>query len=81
MDKVFFNKRLGEFVKIKRTELKLSQSQLGDLLGLDFQYISRIERGLISPTLYWITRLAEALESNPLDFNSELIIYIYKHEQ
>jgi transcriptional regulator with XRE-family HTH domain len=66
MEKVTFNKLFGEFVRLKRIELKLSQAQLGDKMELDFQYISRVERGLISPTLFWIIGLATSLDM-PLD--------------
>jgi transcriptional regulator with XRE-family HTH domain len=62
MEKTAFNKVFGEFVREKRIELKLSQAQLGDKMSLDYQYISRVERGLISPTLYWIVGLVNAME-------------------
>ena len=62
MEKTAFNKIFGEFVREKRIYLKLSQSNLGDRMGLDYQYISRVERGLISPTLFWIIGLSNAFE-------------------
>jgi transcriptional regulator with XRE-family HTH domain len=73
MDKLVFNKRLGEFVRLKRIQLKLSQPQLADRVGLDYQYISRVERGLISPTLHWLCNLSEAFEMTPTDFINELL--------
>jgi len=73
MEKAAFNKIFGEFVREKRTRLKLSQSNLGDRMGLDYQYISRVERGLISPTLFWIIGLSNAFEL-PLElFISEFV--------
>jgi transcriptional regulator with XRE-family HTH domain len=75
MDKLIFNKRLGEFVRLKRMQLKLSQPQLADRVGLDYQYISRVERGLISPTLHWLSNLSEAFEMSPTDFINELLAY------
>ena len=73
MEKTAFNKIFGEFVREKRTRLKLSQSNLGDRMGLDYQYISRVERGLISPTLFWIIGLSNAFEL-PLElFISEFV--------
>jgi transcriptional regulator with XRE-family HTH domain len=75
MEKTAFNKIFGEFVREKRTRLKLSQSNLGDRMGLDYQYISRVERGLISPTLFWIIGLSNAFEL-PLElFISEFVDY------
>jgi transcriptional regulator with XRE-family HTH domain len=77
MNKLVFNKMLGEFVRLKRMQLKLSQPQLADRVGLDYQYISRVERGLISPTLYWITTLASAFEMQPQDFVKEMLDHIH----
>lgn len=75
MEKTTFNKIFGEFVRVKRINLKLSQSNLGDRMGLDYQYISRVERGLISPTLFWIIGLSRAFEL-PLElFISEFVNY------
>jgi transcriptional regulator with XRE-family HTH domain len=56
-------------------EKGLTQQQLADRMDLDFQYISRIERGLISPTLYWILDLGKALESSELEFLSGFLDY------
>jgi len=75
MEKTTFNKTFGEFVRVKRINLKLSQSNLGDRMDLDYQYISRVERGLISPTLFWIIGLSKAFEL-PLElFISEFVNY------
>jgi transcriptional regulator with XRE-family HTH domain len=65
MDKSKFNKQLGIFVKEKRQELKMSQSDLACKLENNFQNISRLERGEVSPTLFWFFRLAEAFEMEP----------------
>jgi transcriptional regulator with XRE-family HTH domain len=62
MEKTTFNKVFGEFVREKRIALKLSQAQLSDKMALDYQYISSVERGLVSPTLYWIVGLADAMD-------------------
>ena len=75
MEKATFNKLFGEFVRLKRIELKLSQAQLGDKMALDYQYISRVERGLISPTLYWIIGLAIALNLSLEVFIKEFADY------
>ena len=62
MDKNHFNKIFGEFIKQKRIEKKWSQSELADKLNNNFQNISRLERGEISPTLYWLDGLAKAFD-------------------
>ena len=77
MEKTTFNKVFGEFVRDKRIVLNLSQAQLSDKMALDYQYISRVERGLISPTLYWITTLASAFEMQPQDFVKEMLEHIH----
>lgn len=61
MDKSEFNKRLGLLIRKKRIEKGLTQLELADSMNLDYQYISRMERGLISPTLFWMTKLVSAL--------------------
>lgn len=62
MDKEEFNKKLGQYLKKKREQKKWSQAELASKLGNNFQNISRVERGEISPTLYWYSRLAEVFE-------------------
>lgn len=62
MNKEKFNKKFGQFVLKKRTELGMTQSGLASLLGNNAQNISRLERGEVSPTLYWVTLLAKAFD-------------------
>jgi transcriptional regulator with XRE-family HTH domain len=45
--------------------------ELADKMNLDYQYISRIERGLISPTVYWMKNLSEALGISSASFMEE----------
>jgi hypothetical protein len=44
-------------------------------MGLDYQYISRVERGLISPTLFWIIGLSNAFELSLELFINEFVDY------
>jgi ribosome-binding protein aMBF1 (putative translation factor) len=62
VDKTEFNIKFGAFVRAKRESLGLSQSQLAARIGNNYQNISRLERGEVSPTLYWCSLLAEAFE-------------------
>ena len=55
-----FDKQFGLYVKKKRLELKLSQADLASRVGNNYQNVSRLERGEISPTLFWCFKLAEA---------------------
>ena len=72
MDKSAFNKQLGLLIRKKRIEKGLTQSEVADKMNLDYQYISRVERGLISPTIYWMISLCDALEIKSSSFLSEL---------
>jgi transcriptional regulator with XRE-family HTH domain len=71
MDKSAFNKQLGLLIRKKRIEKGLTQLELADKMNLDYQYISRIERGLISPTVYWMKNLCEALDIKSSSFLEE----------
>ena len=57
-------------------QLKLSQPQLADRVGLDYQYISRVERGLISPTLHWFRNLSETLTMSAEEIIKEMLDYV-----
>ncbi len=72
MEKSAFNRAIGIQIRDTRVKLKLTQAELADKLGLDYQYISRLERGLISPTLFWLYEFGNALEINMEDFIHEL---------
>lgn len=67
MNKNQFNKLFGEFIKQKRISKNWSQSELADKLNNNFQNISRLERGEISPTLYWVDGLAVAFDEQLSD--------------
>lgn len=62
MEKEKFNVSFGEFVRLKREELGITQQEVALRMNIDYQSISRIERGKVTPTLYWCYRLSEALE-------------------
>jgi transcriptional regulator with XRE-family HTH domain len=80
MEKAEFNTLFGAFMRHKRQQLKLSQMQLAYKMELDYQYISRVERGLITPTLYWIMGLTKAMDSNLDQFISEFYGFIQKSQ-
>lgn len=65
MDKSQFNISLGSFIREKRLALNMSQSDLAAKLDNNFQNVSRLERGEVSPTLYWFFKLAVAFEVDP----------------
>ncbi|MBS1619752.1 MAG: helix-turn-helix transcriptional regulator [Bacteroidetes bacterium] len=55
-------KKFGQRLIKLREERGLSQSDLARLSGKDRQNIYRIEKGLLNPTLFQLTELAEALK-------------------
>jgi transcriptional regulator with XRE-family HTH domain len=54
-----------ERLRMKRLKLRLSQQKLGELIGQDQAYISRLERGVITDiTIATLERLADALQTS-----------------
>lgn len=65
---------IGNVIRQLRKEKDLSQEVLSGLAGLDRTHYSKIERGLRSPTLDTLFKIAHALEMRP----HEIIIAIEK---
>ena len=63
---------LGEMIKQTRKERKLTQSELGRLIGVQKSQISRIERNTKNVTLETILRVFRALKEK-VNFNVELL--------
>jgi transcriptional regulator with XRE-family HTH domain len=59
----------GAHLRELRTKRGLTQAQLADTARTSTPFISQLERGVTTPTLGMLLRLAEALECRP----SELI--------
>ena len=64
--------QLGELVKAKRWELRLSQKDFGDRLGLQngTSYVSRIEKGTIIPSRARLSRMEEVFSFFPGELES-----------
>jgi len=62
MTKSKFNKKIGNYLKSIRNDKGLSQMDFASLIGVNPQNISAIERGEVSPTLFWLHNLCEAIE-------------------
>lgn len=73
-----FDKKFGLFVKKKRMDLNWSQAHLASKVGNNYQNISRLERGEISPTLFWCYKLSDAFE---MDLTDLLIEFAHKNKQ
>lgn len=53
---------LGEFVRAKRKEAGFSQEKLAEKADLSTVFISRIERGVESPSVDNLLKIAKALD-------------------
>ncbi|MDP1801749.1 MAG: helix-turn-helix transcriptional regulator [Bacteroidota bacterium] len=67
-----FDKQFGQFIKKKRLDFDWSQADLAAKIGNNYQNISRLERGEISPTLFWCYKLADAFEIDLTELIKEL---------
>jgi len=63
---------LGEMIKQARLRRNLTQSQLGELIGVQKSQISRIERNAKNVTIETILRVFSALKAK-VNFNVELM--------
>jgi len=63
---------LGEVIKRTRKERHLTQTELGELIGVQKSQISRIERNAKNVTIETILRVFKALKAK-VNFNVELL--------
>jgi len=63
---------LGAMIKKARKERQLTQTQLGELIGVKKSQISRIERSAKNVTIETILRVFRALQAK-VNFNVELL--------
>lgn len=69
-------KVFGQVLKQRREFLNLSQEELAFEAGLHRTYISLLERGVKSPTLNVLFRLAEALDIPASQFIQEIEVQL-----
>jgi len=62
---------IGQVLRQKREAAGFTQERLADLAGIDRSYVSILERGLKSPTIDMLDRLANALGCAPENIISE----------
>ena len=56
---------IGQLIRSKRTELKITQESLALQCGIDRSYVGRIERGEVNITIEKLYEIAEILKINP----------------
>jgi DNA-binding XRE family transcriptional regulator len=59
------NIALGKIIAAARQTVRLSQEELADRAAIHRTYVSQIERGLKSPTVAILLRVARALKTTP----------------
>ena len=62
---------LGEKLRLRRKELKLSMKEVAISCGLSIGFISQVERGITSPSLTSLTSIANFLKSDVSNFLSQ----------
>lgn len=66
-------KHLGESIKHRRKELKITQPHLAELAGVSTNTLYKLERGQGNPSLDVVTKVAEVL-------GMELKLEVMKHK-
>lgn len=59
------NDAVGRAISKLRKNLRLSQEELADRAGVHRTYVSQLERGIKSPTLVVLIKIARALDTKP----------------
>ena len=59
--------KIGQMISEKRKEKKLTQAQLGELLGISGKSVSKWERGINMPDIEKMNQLCSILEINLVD--------------
>jgi len=65
------DRAFGTAVHNRRRDAGLTQEQFAESLGMQSSAISRLERGVVSPSLEMVDRVARALGTTPATLLSE----------
>ncbi len=71
-----FDKKLGEFIRMKRQEARLPQQRLAIMVGVSKNQIGKYERGENRLTVVRFVRISRALGLGPSVFFSDALSYI-----
>ena len=72
---------VGQVIQSYRLRKGMSQEVLSGLAGLDRTHYSKIERGLRSPTLDTLFKIAQALDIPPSDIVQQIEQQIAEHPE
>ena len=70
------NVAFGKIIAGLRRAARFSQEELADRAAIHRTYVSQIERGLKSPTIVMLLRLAKALNTSPSRILKQLEIEV-----
>lgn len=73
--------KMGKRIKNARKKKGWTQAYLGELLGSDGKYISRIECGKSKPSLEFVVNMANALGKSTDYLLQDSVDYMYKKEE
>lgn len=62
-----FYKQLGRNIKSRRKDIRLTQQQLADKIGIGLNFMGKIEVAFSKPSLDTVIRIAEALDTTVSD--------------
>lgn len=62
LDKTALNHLIGQAIAKHRKQAALSQEQLAEALGIGYEAVSRMERGVVIPTVDRLIEIAEILD-------------------
>ena len=71
-------KAIGVVVRELRDQVGLSQERLSADCGFDRTYISRVERGIINPTISRLWRIADILGSPLSEMTKRMEVWILR---
>lgn len=60
-----FNKRLGAAIRARRNSVGMTQAQVGKAIGVTFQQVQKLERGVNRLSVEAIVKLAKAIKTTP----------------
>lgn len=72
---------IGAVVRELRERAGHSQERLSGECGFDRTYISRVERGIINPTVSRLWRIAEALETPLSKLMGQMELWVADHKR
>lgn len=62
------DKKYGEYIREKRKELGLNQTEVGNMLGITQSTYAKYERGELSANISLILKIAEVLKFDAAEF-------------